>query len=261
MDEAVRRTLLDLNRIFYVSTAHEFSATRQQPWPGFDGILPYIPVGTKSRPIRVLDVGCGNGRFASYLADQGLAVDYTGVDASPELLDLARSRTGDFAGVSTTYQQGDLANPEWSMGLTIGGLYDLVSCFATFHHLPGIDLRQRVLADLARFTAGHGIIAISYWQFLSAERFQAKLADWSEIGLTADQVDPGDALLPWKRGPYILRYVHQIEEAEARDLAAAAHLPILHTFRADGKEGDLNLYHVLGAGHTMHNAQLTMHNG
>ncbi|MFZ1757355.1 MAG: class I SAM-dependent methyltransferase, partial [Caldilineaceae bacterium] len=242
-----------LNRIFYASTADEFNATRQQPWPGFDGILPYIPAGEKSRPIRVLDVGCGNGRFASYLADQGLAVDYTGVDASLELLDLAHSRTGDLAGVSTTYQQADLANPEWSIGLTTGGLYDLVACFATFHHLPGADLRQRVLADLARLTAPAGVIAVSYWQFLSADRFQAKLADWAEIGLSPDQVDPGDALLPWKRGPAILRYVHQIEDAEARHLATVAHLPTLHTFRADGKEGDLNLYHVLGAEMSMHN--------
>lgn len=245
MNDAARRTLLDLNRIFYASTADEFSATRQQPWPGFDGILPYIPTGTKSRPIRVLDVGCGNGRFASYLADQGLAVDYTGVDASPELLDLARSRTADLSGISTTYQVGDLANPDWLVGLTEGGLYDLVACFATFHHLPGLDLRRRVLADLAKLTAPAGIIALSYWQFLSADRFQAKLADWTEIGLTEDQVEPGDALLPWKRGPYILRYVHQIEDVEARQLAADAHLTPLHTFRADGKEGNLNLYHIL----------------
>lgn len=253
MDEAVRRTLLDLNRIFYASTADEFSATRQQPWPGFDGILPYIPAGEKSRPIRVLDVGCGNGRFASYLADQGLSVDYTGVDASPELLDLARGRTGDLPGISATYQVGDLADPDWLVGLTAGGLYDLVACFATFHHLPGRDLRQRVLADLARLIAPAGVIAVSYWQFLSADRFQAKLADWADIGLSEAQVEPGDALLPWKRGPYILRYVHQIEDTEARHLAATAHLTPLHTFRADGKEGNLNLYHVLGAESSMHN--------
>ncbi len=248
MDETVRHTLLDLNRIFYASTADEFSATRQQPWPGFDGILPYMPAGAKGQPIRVLDVGCGNGRFAHYLSDQGLAVDYLGVDASSALLDLARSQTGELFGGSTTYQCRDLADPDWLVGLTDGGAYDVVACFATFHHLPGYDLRQRVLADLARLTAPDGIIAISYWQFLSAERFQTKLADWSEIGLSEEHIDPGDALLPWKRGPHILRYVHQIEDAEARQLADDTHLPLLHSFRADGKEGNLNLYHVLGGG-------------
>ncbi len=140
MDEAVRRTLLDLNRIFYASTADEFSATRQQPWPGFDGILPYIPPGVKGQPLRVLDVGCGNGRFASYLADQNLAVDYTGVDASPALLDLARSQTGELSGEAQPICRQIWLTRTGLMGLTTSvGLRPGV-CFATFHHLPGYDL-------------------------------------------------------------------------------------------------------------------------
>ncbi len=212
MDTSVRRRLLDLNRIFYATTADDFSATRQQAWPGFDGILPYIAAGAKDQPLRVLDVGCGNGRFATFLADQGKEVDYTGVDASAELLALAQERTGHLPGVTVRYHQADLADPNWAAAMTTPPVFDLVTCFATFHHLPGMDLRRRVLADLARLTAPDGVIAVSYWQFLTSDRFTAKLADWSEIGLSPDDIEPGDALLPWKRGEYILRYVHQIED-------------------------------------------------
>jgi SAM-dependent methyltransferase len=249
MNASVRRRLLDLNRTFYATIAADFSATRQQAWPGFDGILPYIAAGAKERPIRVLDVGCGNGRFATYLADQGIVadyrVDYTGVDASAELLALAEARTAHLPGVATRFVHADLADPDWAAPIAEAVPFDMVACFATFHHLPGMDLRRRVLADLAGLAGPDGTIAVSYWQFLTSDRFTAKLADWSEIGLSPDDIEPGDALLPWKRGEYILRYVHQIEDTEAEQLAAETGLTVVHRFRADGKEGNLNLYHVL----------------
>ena len=44
------------------------------------------------RGTRVLDAGCGTGRFAAELADSGLARVW-GVDPSPEMLAVARSKT------------------------------------------------------------------------------------------------------------------------------------------------------------------------
>jgi len=38
----------------------------------------------------LLDVGCGFGDLAAWLAHQGRSVDYTGIDISPELLDEGR---------------------------------------------------------------------------------------------------------------------------------------------------------------------------
>ena len=40
----------------------------------------------------VLDVGCGFGDFLGWSARQGVAIDYTGIDLSPDLLGLARRR-------------------------------------------------------------------------------------------------------------------------------------------------------------------------
>jgi hypothetical protein len=44
---------------------------------------------------------------------------------------------------------------------------------------------------------------------------------------------------------HALRYVHQLDLDEVRTLAADAGLRLLDTFRADGKEGNLNLFALL----------------
>lgn len=40
----------------------------------------------------VLDVGCGFADFLAWSAGHGVAIDYTGIDLSPDLLDVARQR-------------------------------------------------------------------------------------------------------------------------------------------------------------------------
>lgn len=245
MDERTRARLLALNRAFYTQAAAPFDATRQGWTPGLLAIVPHMQEGIKERPLHVLDVGCGNARLARLLDAQGLVCDYTGVDASPALLDLARAQTRDLVHVTARFHQADLADPHWWQGLEPAG-YHVVVCLATLQHLPGRDLRARVVADLARL-ARHRVI-LSCWQFLSSPRFAARCLDWTRVHLTPEDVEPGDALLPWKQGVEAVRYVHQVDERELTALAQEAGLRVVHCFRADGREGNLNLYAILEPG-------------
>jgi SAM-dependent methyltransferase len=244
MQISTAQRLLDLNRDFYATVAEHFDATRQGWTPGQIAILPYFRAGPKEDLISVLDVGCGNGRFARLLHEEGIPCRYTGVDGDARLLRLAEEALTDLDGIDAHFHQADLADPAWAAPLG-DQTFDVVLCLATVQHLPGYDLRLRLMRDFRRLSRRWAIL--SFWQFLTSGRFLAKQIDWSTVGLSAEDVDAGDALLPWRQGVHAVRYVHQVDEAELCQLAADADWSIHATFRADGKEGDLNLYAVLGS--------------
>ena len=242
MNAQVQEQLLALNHQFYTAVGQEFDRTRQSLPAGMVQLAQQL---RRDQMQRILDVGCGNGRFARALAQVRVAADYLGIDADPHLLALAVEQTRHLPGVAAAYRSVGLAKPGWMTGLAGDGPFDAVVCLAVLHHFPGRDLRQRLVCDLVQLLAPTGLLALSTWQFLAADRFVGKLAPWSEIDLTAADVEPGDALLPWNQGVHALRYVHQLDLAEIEELAAAAHLRVVESFRADGKEGNLNLYTVL----------------
>ncbi len=209
----------------------------------------------------MLDVGCGNGRFARLLEEAGISASYTGVDGSRSLLRLAREATAGLEGVDCEFIEADLADADWvrvlskcegaenhgsrGTGEFLGTRrYSVVLCTATVQHLPGYALRLRLMRDLRQLSAGY--VILSFWQFLSTERFRSRLVDPGTVGISAADLEPGDGLLPWRQGIRSVRYVHQVDDAELRQLASDSGQTVLHTFRADGKESDLNLYAVLG---------------
>ena len=84
---------------------------------------------------------------------------------------------------------------------------------------------------------------MSNWQFTRSERLQQRIVPWSALNLTGGDVEPGDYLLSWERNNRRgLRYVHVLDEAEARQMAGAAGLAVVEVFRSDGVTGDLADY-------------------
>ena len=92
-----------------------------------------------------LDVGCGEGADARWLAAHGWAV--TGVDWSDVALERARSAIRD-AGLVAAFAQGDATDPAFLAGLSPTGTFDLVTLGfihpepedrdAAYAHLPGL---------------------------------------------------------------------------------------------------------------------------
>ncbi|SCD48624.1 class I SAM-dependent methyltransferase [Streptomyces sp. OspMP-M43] len=73
-----------------------------------------------------LDVGSGSGDLARLLATRAEAVH--GIDIDPAIVERARERTA--PGAPVTFSVGDALEDVPS------GLYDVITCVATVHHLP-----------------------------------------------------------------------------------------------------------------------------
>jgi SAM-dependent methyltransferase len=97
-------------------------------------------------PGRALDAACGTGRHTAHLVETGHEV--TGVDGSPEMLELARARAPE-----ARLLEGDL------LELPVGdGEFDLAVCALALGHCD--DLRQPV-SELARAVRPGGSIVLS----------------------------------------------------------------------------------------------------
>ncbi|MFF9805609.1 class I SAM-dependent methyltransferase [Streptomyces coeruleorubidus] len=143
-----------------------FYADRSRPVPFFvakpdENLVSCVERGMISGG-RALDLGCGPGRNALYLAERGFEVD--AVDLSPAAVDWARERAREAGADGVRFHLGDAFA---LAGTELTGPYDLVHDSGCFHHLPPhrrisyLALLDDVLApgglfSLTCFAAGAG---------------------------------------------------------------------------------------------------------
>jgi SAM-dependent methyltransferase len=259
--ELVER-LKQINREFYSAFAASFSETRSEAGREVQVILPYIADGA-----RVLDIGCGNGRVAALLAEHRRDVMYVGIDASQEQISNFKFQISNVKGLKVSFAVADIMQPDWIYSLlplgespdgggwsgpalsTAEGTrgFDCILLLAVLHHIPGSDVRARIMRQVCELLAPGGRTIVSAWQFMDNARMRKKIVPWSAVGIDECELEPGDALLDWKHGGAGLRYCHWIGEDEMLALAAQAGMKVVETFRAGGREGNLSLYGVLRA--------------
>jgi tRNA (uracil-5-)-methyltransferase TRM9 len=239
MQAEIIERLNEINRQFYATTATDFDATRGQAWVGWSALLELM--GTIERPLRVLDVGCGNGRFGLFLAEQDVPVSfYHGIDNSPDLLAYAeKSLQGRIP--HQLDEQDVILNP------MNAGQYDLVVAFGLLHHVPSKTHRLDFVGRLAGHVADEGTLCFACWRFYEFERFQSRVVAWGDD--LKPHVEANDYLLDWRRGETALRYCHYIDDDEQSELESQAEairgLNFLTRFRADGFTGTVNAYSIL----------------
>lgn len=247
LDATTARALNAINRRFYRERAAEFSATREEPWPGWRRLWPRLAAGGLPQEPALLDVGCGNGRFGRFAAERAPGLRYVGLDASEELLAFARAQ--DALGAEPELRRIDLVEDDLAPALA-GRRFWLVAIFGVLHHVPGRERRRALLAEvLARVDAG-GWLALTSWQLAAFARFRGRVVPWVQRGadvapgLDLSQLEAGDHLLRWGDGTGV-RYVHFADEEETARLLAELPCEVVESFAADGRSGDLNRYYAV----------------
>lgn len=128
-----------------------------------------------TRPYRVLDIGCGEGKDAVFLARNGY--DVTAFDISEQGVCKARELAG-HCGVKLDIFKADIRDfrPETE--------YDIVFSSGVFHYIPA-ELRQGIVDHLKSHTAAGGIHAVNVFvrkPFLpmppDAEESEIAAGDW-----------------------------------------------------------------------------------
>jgi len=141
--------LLELNQS---DVSRDFSWGDAQTWQSIEKSLDHMVEKRQSNeraPLRVLDVGCGDGawalRVANYCRNKSEPVEIVCLDLSPAMLAMAKTQFSKFlmsnepGSVEVTYELCDLA-----LGLCSkvkSKRYDIVLCLHTvLNHLPADDL-------------------------------------------------------------------------------------------------------------------------
>lgn len=247
MDRETAQQLNHLTRRFYDSSAIGFRAARESPRPGWRRALALLaPLLAKRSRISILDVGCGNGRFAQLLADSlRQPFTYRGVDGSPRLVALAEQRLRSLPDARCTvwdFVEGDVAElPDRDL--------DLVAAFGVLQHVPGFDRRGELLRGLCGLLRSGGVLALSTWRMRPEEELGRKVLPWEALAsycrepIDREQMEPGDLLIV-KRG-WGVRFCHFLDPSEMERLSRDLPAEPVASFDADGRSGPLNHYVLL----------------
>lgn len=274
MDGHAMRGLIELDNRFYREHAGSFSATRSAPWDGWRELAGFLrseggwggcPRASADGPSvrHVFDLACGNLRFERFLMSEFPQVDlsFTAWDGCPGLAEAKEGLPLSYRGIDILglllhgAQAGDAPGEPAALSV----------CFGFMHHVPGEELRQGLLKLLVGSTEPEGVVAVSFWQFMSDPRLRRKAAAADALAAAAAAskatsggpdapaegapwpLDEGDHYLGWQGDPSPLRYCHHFDEAEIDRLAASAG-PLareLARYSADGASGALNRYLLL----------------
>lgn len=238
-----------INQAFYKKTAQDFSDSRAYYWHGWREIIPYLQniLGEKEQ-LKVLDVGCGNGRFGSFLIDYlpEIEIEYTGTDNNKKLLEIAEEKLSK-THLDTKFLNIDIVNEllENTFLTNDSQTYDIIVLFGVLHHIPTHAFRKKVIQTLSKKLAPHGIFVCTLWRFVDDQNLEKKQVDLEKGDIKAEDLDKNDYLISWERETTSFRYCHYTDEQEEQRLIAASGLELLSSFESDGREGRGNKYLVL----------------
>ncbi len=193
----------------YDMMAEKFSDTRKYFWKDFEFVLYYT-----SQDDKILDFGCGNGRFLEMLKDK--RIEYFGVDISQKLINIAQEK---YAKEGVNFQKlsssPTLPFPD--------NFFNSVVSISVFHHFPKKHAED-MAKEIYRVTKPGGMIIISVWN-LWQKRY------W-RYWLNPKNLWEKNINIPFKnnQGEIFNRFHHMFSKGELKNLFKKAGFEIEKSF-------------------------------
>ena len=203
-----------LNRDFYSKNNESFDKSRKDNfWKGFENVKKYLKYGQ-----RILDLGCGNGRFLEFLIKNNSNFNYLGVDNSADFItkDTQKYPSYKFLELDLVSNLDQITNK-----------YDLVIVFGVTHHIPSYEYRKEWFQKLEGILSSEGILVLSFWDF------NRDKAD-KEFKPERYQVEKNDFFLGWKGDFLCHRYCHLFDQEEIEEIKKIlSNLRVLEEYSLD----------------------------
>lgn len=217
--------ILNQTKDIYDEVADKYSSVRSGPWKEMDFLFGKF---LRSED-KVLDMGCGNGRFYQSFIDND--VSYVGIDNSENLIKIAQSE----------YPQGEFVLAS-ALNLPFSAeTFDCVYSIAVLHHMPTKELRIRFIEEAKRVLKVGGYMVITVWDM--TEKAEQQKKPFNIFNLFENRLDEGDIFIPWYGAQDC--YFHSFSMEELRALIEGCGLIIEEKGEiAIGKKPYNNLYVV-----------------
>jgi ubiquinone/menaquinone biosynthesis C-methylase UbiE len=230
MDDLTLQVMVTYNEI-----ADDFDPTRLHPWPETVEFVKGLPKG-----VRVLDLGCGNGRNSVYLTEQGLQT--VGIDFSHKMLKIAVEKIASLkVNDPPMFVQADITELPFRTSTFNAAIF-----IAALHHIPDDMQRLAAMDELYRSMKPGGTALISVWAF-DQPKFRDVLEEQAETGdkkivpknraenepSSVPNGSSGDVYVPWARkdGKVFKRFYHLFRENEFEELVNRSRFEVSDVYR------------------------------
>lgn len=207
-EETAKAILKDVKKT-YELIAEDFSRTRNKGWAEFEELASYLKTDDK-----LVDLGCGNGRFYSFLSEKFAAsskngnlfktISYLGIDNSKNLLKEAKKliSKSNKSSNNLQFKEGDLLKlPHKDKSFSVA------ACIAVLHHIPSEELREKAVKEIHRILKPCGRLLLTVWNLLPQEKYKKQIGKYEKQGM----------LIPWGNKK-IPRYYYAFKEKELETL-------------------------------------------
>lgn len=219
--------MLDKTKKDYNLISEEFSRTRWFVWEETKFLFnDYI-----KEEDRVLDVGCGNGRYFELVKIKNAG--YVGIDNSSKLVEEAKKK----------YPEADFLVAD-ALDISFGDKsFEKVYSIAVLHNIPSKELREKFLNEAFRVLKDKGMLVITVWKFHRLKDYLRlfKFVFLKIIGRS--KLDFKDFLEPW--ADKTQRYFHWFSKKELEKMVIKAGFKVNEIGVTRNKKGNRRNIYVI----------------